>query len=83
LQGRHSYLYAIVQRGQDSGIRVEPHKYADGKYHVSRKKEDPPIKVDLDEIESYIRRGYGVRMGNRLKRHPPGLFMPESIYGWR
>lgn len=78
-----SKLYAIVQRGQNSGIRVEPHKYADGKYHVARKKEDRPIKVDFEEIESYIRRDYGVRMGNRLMRHPPGLFMPKSIRGWR
>ena len=38
-----SNLYAIVQRGQNLGIRVTPHKYADA------------------QIESYIRRGYGVR----------------------
>lgn len=78
-----SNLYAIVQRGQNLGIRVTPHKYADGKYHVARKKEDRPIKVELAQIESYIRRGYGVRMSNRLERHPPGLFTPKSIEGWR
>jgi hypothetical protein len=32
-------LYAIVQRGQNRGARVTPHKYVDGKYHVARKKE--------------------------------------------
>jgi hypothetical protein len=78
-----SSLSAIVQRGQNRGIRVTPHKYTDGKYRVAKKKEDRPIKVDFDEIESYIRRGYGLRMSNRLKRHPPGLFMPKSIDGWR
>jgi len=76
-------LYAIVQRGQNRGTRFTPHRYADGKYHVARKKEATPIKVDFDEIESYIRRGYGVRKGNKLERHPPGLFMPKSICGWK
>jgi hypothetical protein len=76
-------LYAIVDRGQNKGIRVEPHKYRNGKYKVARRKDDRPIQVELVEIESYIKRGYGVRMGNKLKRHPPGLFMPKSIHGWR
>ena len=76
-------LYAIVQRGKNAGIRVTPHKYRDGKYHVAREKEDSPVRVDADEVKSYIRRGYGLRMGNRLAGHPPGLFMPQSIYGWR
>ncbi len=83
MNGNGAKLYAIVRRGQNFGISVEPHLYADGKYHVARRKEDRPVKVDFGEIESYIRRGYGVRMANRLKRHPPGLFMPKSICGWR
>jgi len=59
-------------------VSVSRHtKYADGKYRVAKKKEDRPIKVNFDEIESYIRRGYCLRMSNRLKRHPPGLFMPS------
>ena len=77
------HLYAIVQRGQNKGIQVKPHKYLNWKYHVARKKEDRPIEVDLDEIETYIKRGYGVRMSNRLQRHSPGLFMPKSIHGWQ
>jgi hypothetical protein len=76
-------LYAIVRRGHNRGIRVTPHKYADGTYHVARKKEDPPKKVRLEEIVSWLRIGYGLRMSNRLERHPPGLFMPESIDGWK
>jgi hypothetical protein len=76
-------LYAIVRRGDNSGIVVKPHRYADGTYHVAKKKEDTPIKVKLDEIVLYVRRGYGVRMGNKQKKHPPGLFMPESIDGWK
>jgi hypothetical protein len=76
-------LYAIMQRGQNRGIQVTPHKYSNGKYHVTRKKEDRPLEVNFGEIETYIKRGYGVRMSNRLRRHPPGLFMPDSIRGWR
>jgi len=75
------HLYAIVERGQNRGIHVTPHKYANGKYHVAKKKGDRPVEVDLDEIESYIKRGFGVRMSNKLKRHPPGLFRPISIRG--
>lgn len=74
-----AYLYAIVKRGGNVGITVTPHEYANGKYHVARRKEDMPIEVDYAEIPDYVRRGYGVRMG--AEGHPPGLFMPESIRG--
>ena len=45
-------LYAIVKRGQNKGIVVKPHKYEDGRYHVAKKKEDIPIPVNLDELDS-------------------------------
>jgi hypothetical protein len=60
---------------------VDSPNNTDGKYHVARKKEDRPIKVELDQIDSYIKQGYGVRMSNKLKEHRPGLFMPKSIDG--
>ena len=63
-------LYALVKRAKNQSIIVKPHKYEDGKYHVAKKKEDTPIAVNLDELESYIQRGYGVRMGNKLLKHP-------------
>ena len=62
-------LYAIVKRGQNKGIVVKPHKYGDGRYHVAKTKEDIPIPANLDELDSYIGRGFGVRMGDKqLKR---------------
>jgi hypothetical protein len=73
----HGTLYAIVKRGQNKGIVVKPHKYEDGRYHVAKKKEDIPIPVNLDELDSYIGRGLGVRMGNKQLKPPPGLFMPK------
>ena len=51
-------LYATVQRGQNKGIHVTPHKYANGKYRVGLKKEGLYVDVDYDEIERWIRRGY-------------------------
>ena len=72
-------LYAIVKRGKNEGIRVEPTCYLDGKYRVAKRKEGPWIPVDLHELPSYVRRGYGIRMGNKQERHPAGLFMPPSI----
>jgi hypothetical protein len=70
-----------VGRGKNIGIRVTPHKYSNGKYRVAKWKEDWPTEVDLGEIESFVHRHYGVRMSNRLEKHPPGLFMPRSIMG--
>ena len=74
-------LYAIVEREQNTGIQVTPHKYSNGKYHVAKKKGDKPVEVNLNEIESFVKRGFGVRMSNNSKRHPPGLFRAMSIRG--
>jgi hypothetical protein len=76
-------LYAEVKRGQNIGIRLTPHKYRNGKYHVAKKKGGPYFDVDFDDIASWVRRGYGVRMSNKPQKHPPGLIMPESIQGWK
>jgi len=73
-------LYAIVKRGKNTGIEVEPNLYLDGKYHIVKKKDDTPILAEENELLSYVRRGYGIRMGNKHMNHPPGLFMPHSIF---
>lgn len=74
-------LYAVVQRGNHSGIVVRPHKYRNEKYRVARKKADLPIEVELVEIETYIQQGFGVYMSNKSKRYPAGLIRPRSILG--
>jgi hypothetical protein len=76
-------LYAEVKRGQNVGIRLTPHKYRNGKYRVARKKGGPYTDVGFEEIVSWIRRGYGVRMSNKLQEHPPGLIRAESVQGWK
>ena len=76
-------LFAIVWRGKNIGLRLTPHKYKNGIYHVARKKGGPYFDVDLDEIPSWIERGYGLRMSNTSENHPPGLIMPQSIRGWK
>jgi hypothetical protein len=75
-------LYAVVWRGKNFGIRLTPHKYKDGTYHVARKKGEY-IHVGFDEIIPRIRDGYGLRMSNPSEKHPPGLIMPQSIQGWK
>jgi len=72
-------LYAIVKRGNNTGIEVEPTRYRDGKYRVAKRKEGPWKMADLHELPSYVRRGYGIRMGNKKEKHSAGLFMPRSI----
>jgi hypothetical protein len=73
-------LFATVSRGNNKGIRVTPNLYEDGTYHVSKKKEDEPILVrNYADLEGWVARGYGIRMGNKENRHPPGLQSPKSI----
>jgi hypothetical protein len=75
-------LYAIVWRGKDINIQLAPHKYGDGKYHMAKRKGEY-IHVDFDKIIPRIREGYGLRMSDPSKKHPPGLIMPQSIQGWK
>jgi hypothetical protein len=76
-------LFAIVERGENKGIRVTPHKYKDGRYQIAKHRDGPYLRVSYDEIVSRIRQGYGVRMSNKQEQHRPGLFKPQSIQGWR
>jgi restriction system protein len=77
-------LYAVVQRGRNKGIRVFPWPYDDGRFAVTKKKGEPYTFVDTErQIARYLALGYLLRMGNKREHHPPGLFSPESIHGWR
>ena len=74
-------LCAIVERGQNTGVQVTPHKFSNGKYLVAKRKGVKPVEVDPNEMESSSKRGIGARMSKHLKRHPPGGFRPTSIRG--
>ena len=78
-------LYAIVRRGKNVGIRVEPHRYTNGKYRLAwnYEKRKEYIESDLSGIEPLLRRGMRLWMSNPREGHPPGLVLPGSIHGWR
>lgn len=84
IKGGLMRLYAVVKRGRNAGIQIEPHKYSNGKYKVRKGGRTNPYRdVDFDDLASLIRSGYGVRMSSKPHRHPPGLIQPESICGWK
>ena len=77
-------LFFVVSRGKNAGIRLTPHRFKDGTYHVLRRKGDEPVQVKTEEeIQRYLDRGYLLRMSNRQEGHPPSGIMPDSIQGRR
>jgi hypothetical protein len=75
-------LFFVVARGKNAGIRLTPHRFKDGMYHVLRRKGDTPIPVkNEDDVEDYLDRGYLLRMSNRREHHPPSGIASDSIQG--
>ena len=72
-------LYYEVRYGNDKGIRLAPHRYRDMRFRMRRKAGDPWIVVEEHQIESYLARGYALRMS--AKGHPPSGINPNSIKG--
>ena len=77
-------LSCRVSRGQNTGIRLTPHRFRDGRFRVSKTKESPYVAVDDERaIKAYLGRGYSLRMSNRHEHHAPSLIRPDSIEGWK
>lgn len=72
-------LYYVVQYGNDRGMKLTPHQYRDKRFRVRKKAGDPWIPVEEREIESYLERGYILRMST--KGHSASGIRPESIKG--
>lgn len=72
-------LYYIVRRGNDERMRLTPHRYRDKRFRVRKKPGDPWIAIEEREIESYLEKGYILRMS--AKGHSPSGIRPESIKG--
>ncbi len=71
---------ARTRRGPEKGNRLEPHPYPGGKYVVSKTRfERDYIYVTRNEIASYVRKGYSVRMSDPVMRHNPRLISPKYI----
>jgi hypothetical protein len=75
-------MYFTVRRGENKGTRLRPHLFRDRTYHVLRKKGDVPTPVKNEsDLESWVERGYCVRMSNKEEKHSPNLIAPGSIEG--
>jgi len=72
-------LYYEVRYGVDKGLRLTPHKYRDKRFRVREKPGDPWVAIEERDIESYLDRGYILRMST--KGHSPSGIRPESIRG--
>lgn len=78
-------LFAIVRRGNKSGIQLFPHRYEeDDRFHVSLTKEGPYIPLADDrDIPDYLANGYSLGMSNGAENYWPTLIKPQSIHGWK
>lgn len=74
-------LYYEVSRGNDRGLRLTPHRYRDKRFRMRKTPGDPWIPVDERLIDSYLNKGYILRMSAR--GHSPSGISPESIKGWK
>lgn len=74
-------LYYLVRHGKDSGMKLTPHRYPDRRFRMRKKAGDPWIPVEEREIESYLEKGYILRMS--AKGHSASGICRESIKGWK
>lgn len=74
-------LLYTVSRGKQRGAELTPTKQKNGRYVVSktRYKADQLYVESLEEVLTYLQRGYKVRMGNPELRIAPSLVILESI----
>lgn len=75
-------MHFTVRWGKNKGIQLHPHRFRDGAFHVMRKKGDTPTSVKSEgDLESWVERGYCLRMSNKKENHSPSLIAPNSIEG--
>jgi hypothetical protein len=74
-------LSYTVRYGSDLGLQLAPHRYRDKKFRMRKKAGDAWIAVEESQIESYLSKGYILRMSAR--GHSPSGISPNSIEGWK
>ncbi len=74
-------LFTRVKRGQKAGTLLTPHRYKDGCYVVSMTRfEEDQIRVGtIEEVISFIQKGYKLRMSDPIHPVGPSLISPGSI----
>lgn len=76
-------ITATVTRGQNKGISLKPHRFSGGYFLISKggkggNRRDCAKEVSSEhELESWIQRGYGIRMS--ALGVGSSLFMPKSL----
>ncbi len=69
-------ISALVSRGKNKGVEIYPCRHKDGMYVVSKTRyEKDYVRVGtLEEVASYVEKGYSVRMNN-----PDECVVPSSL----
>jgi hypothetical protein len=78
-------LFYEVERGFDTGLVLEPHRYRNGKsfyFRASDAKDGPHYQVTREEdLIPHLKQGRAIRMS--CKHRPPSLILPASVKGWK
>jgi len=76
-------LIYVVQRGEEMGIKLTPHKFSDGSYVASKTRfeSDYVRAYSINELIDLKDKGYGIRMSNKdSKKHKsPSLIAARFI----
>jgi hypothetical protein len=74
-------ITAKVSRGPETGVILEPHRYANGKYVVSRSRfAKDQVFVDYQQTPVCVRtEGMSLRMSNPVTQKNPTLKAPNEI----
>lgn len=76
-------ITATVTRGQNKGTTLKPHRFPGNYFLISKggkngnRRECAKEVSSEQELESWIQRGYGIRMS--APGVSPSLFMPKSL----
>jgi hypothetical protein len=72
----------VVQKGKEAGVLLVPHRYRDGKFLASKRKQGPHFRVgSTEELLTHMVSGHYIGMSNPETRHHrvPRLIRPQSI----
>lgn len=73
-------ITAIVVRGKNKGTLLTPHRYNEGHFLVCKggnRKEFATAVANESQLESWVQRGYGIRMS--APGVTPSIYMPKSL----
>ena len=72
----------IVQKGKEAGVLLAPHRFRDGSFLASERRQGPHFRVHTtEELVTHMVSGHSIHMSNHESRshRAPRLIRPESI----